>query len=151
VKLIYYLEKMMGEQAAQLNNAISNLEKQLEIRLRYLAEAVDKGEKILDERFVKLDRFAERTSGFDAVLSGIKNTFDSSLADLGNRMTILETESKVTAKVAAAEMTKMVIWLGLFFTAVQIVLHIIDRKDKPKEKEIKYVRVNDDNRPVEPR
>jgi len=121
VKLIYYLEKMMGEQLTQLNNSIANIDKQIEIKFRYLAEALVASDKVLDQKFVRVDKFMEKTSGYD-----------SSLAALCNRMTILETESKVTAQVATAEMTKMVIWLGLFFTVIQIALNIMSRKDKEK-------------------
>lgn len=142
VKLIYYLEKMMAEQMTQVNSSISNLEKQLEVRLKYLAEALLVSDKVLEQKFVRVDRFMEKTSGYD-----------SSLAALSNRMTIVETQAKVTSDIASAEAVKMVMWLGLFFTAVQIGINIMNRKDreKPKTKEIQYVQRNGDNRPVEPR
>lgn len=105
-----YFERLIYEQ-----------EKNLDTRFRYLADALKISSDVLDQRFVRVDKFMEKTAGYD-----------SSLSELTNRMTVVETKSSVTSEMASSEAAKMAIWLGLFFTALQIVIGLFILKSKQK-------------------
>ena len=117
ITLKEHMNSILCLRETKFQNEFKSLKLYIDTRFTDNAEALKISTNVLDQRFVRVDRFMEKTGEFEKDISNISN-----------RVTILETKASVLEEQSAIQAAKWGVGVGLFFTIIQIVIAVYNNK-----------------------